>query len=384
MIYLDNAATSWPKPEVVYQAMDDFNRNTGASPGRSGHKLSIAAGRIIYEAREALSEVFGVNDPLRIIFTSNATEALNIAIKGIIRTGDHVVTTSMEHNSVMRPLQAVKGRGAEITIVNCSQEGFLEAKAVERAIRKNTRLIILNHASNVVGTLLPIADVGYIAHHYGILFLVDAAQTAGHIPLDVQRMNIDLLAFAGHKGLYGPQGTGGFYLREGVELILEPLKQGGTGSRSESEYQPDFLPDKYESGTPNTVGIAGLAAGTRFLLSQDIANVQEKERELTRIIIEELERIPDVIVYGSRDANKQVAVISFNISSLAPSEVVMRLDYDYDIMCRPGLHCAPFAHKTIGTFPQGTVRLSPGYFSSEEDLVGTIKAIRSIAQCQSK
>jgi len=379
MIYLDNAATSWPKPEAVYQAMDNFMRYIGASPGRSAHRLSIEAGRIIYETRESLAQLFGTDDPMHIIFTSNATEALNLALRGILHPGDHVITSSMEHNSVMRPLRAMERKGVEITVVNCSPEGFLDSQDIERAIKPNTKLITLNHASNVVGTILPVAEVGQIARHHDVLFMVDAAQTVGCYPIDVETMNIDLLAFSGHKGLYGPQGVGGLYLRKGMEQRIEPLTYGGTGSHSEYEYQPDFLPDKYESGTPNTVGLAGLGAGVRFVLSQGVSSMQRKEETLTQLLLQGLKAIPRVTVYGDSDTRRQVAVVSFNISGLTPSEVAMQLEEGYQIMCRAGLHCSPAAHKTMGTFPQGTIRLSPGHFTSPEDIEITLEAVQEIA-----
>jgi cysteine desulfurase family protein len=329
MIYMDNAATSWPKPESVYQAMDDFMRHIGGNPGRSGHQLSIESGRLIYQAREALAQLFRIDDPLRIIFTNNATEALNLVINGMLHRGDHVITSSMEHNSVMRPLRALEEKGIELTVVACSPEGFLEPKEVERAIRQNTKLIILNHASNVVGTLLPVAEVGELARRHGVLFCVDAAQTAGAYPIDVKATSLDLLAFSGHKSLYGPQGTGGLYIGKGVESRLEPLTRGGTGSYSEYEQQPDFLPDKYESGTANTVGLAGLGAGVHFVLSHGVTNLRSKEEAATRLLIEGLKGIPGVIIYGSGDARKQIAVLSFNIKDLASAEVAMQLEEEY-------------------------------------------------------
>ncbi|MCL0073326.1 aminotransferase class V-fold PLP-dependent enzyme [Dehalococcoidia bacterium] len=379
MIYLDNAATSWPKPEAVYQAMDGFMCQVGASPGRSGHRLSIEAGRVVYETRESLARLFNIDDPLRIIFTSNATEALNVAINGVLRPGDHAITSSMEHNSVMRPLRALQERGVELTVVSCSKEGFLDPGGIEKAIKPNTRLIVLNHASNVVGTLLPVIEVGAIARRHGVLFCIDAAQSAGAYPLDVSFMKVDLLAFTGHKSLYGPQGTGGLYIRQGVEDVVEPLMRGGTGSRSDSEHQPDFLPDKYESGTPNTVGLAGLGAGVQFVLSRGVNALREKEEKLMYLLIEGLGAIPGVTLYGSGDAREQVAVLSFNIAGIASSEVAMRLEEEYDILCRPGLQCAPIAHKTLGTFPGGTVRVSPGYFTTEYEVDIVLRAIRNIA-----
>ena len=380
MIYLDNAATSWPKPEAVYQAMDSLMRNTGASPGRSGHLLSITAARIIYETREAVAQLFGVHDPAHIVFTSNATEALNLAIKGLLHIGDHAVTTSLEHNSVMRPLRALEKKGIEVSVVNCSANGSLDPGDIERAIRPYTRLIVLSHASNVVGTFLPVAEVGRIAREHEVPLLVDAAQSAGCYPIDFEAMKIDLLAFSGHKSLYGPQGTGALCIREGIESLLEPLKYGGTGSYSEYEHQPEFLPDKYESGTPNTVGLAGLGAGVRFVMQEGLSNIREKEERLTKLLMDGLTTIPGVDIYGNPHPGDRVAIVSFNLSGLTPSEVALQLEEDFRIMCRPGLHCSPVAHKTLGTFPQGSVRLSPGHFNSVHDIERTVEAVRQIAR----
>jgi cysteine desulfurase family protein len=379
VIYLDNAASSWPKPDATWQAMEHFMRHIGANPGRSGHRLSIEAGRILMDAREALAELFHVEDPLRICFTSNATESLNLAICGILQRGDHCITTSMEHNSVMRPLRALERQGLEVTAVPCSFQGELDPREIEKAIKKKTNLIVITHASNVTGTLMPISEIGKIAKEHGIFFCIDAAQTAGACPIDVKRMRIDLLAFTGHKALYGPPGTGGLYIREGLEENIEALTRGGTGSRSEFQEQPDFMPDKYESGTPNTVGVAGLGAGVRFILEQGIALIRAKEQALTRLLIEGLQSISGVCVYGSGDPERQIAICSFNIRDLLPSEITMVLDEEFQIMSRPGLHCAPAAHQTIGTVPQGTVRLSAGSFTTEEEIALALKAIEKIA-----
>ena len=380
MIYLDNAATSWPKPEAVYQAMDSFMRHTGASPGRSGHLLSVAAARIIYETREALCQLFGIGEPSHLVFTSNATEALNLAIKGLLHPGDHVIASSMEHNSVIRPLRALERGGVGVTLAGCASDGSLDPDEIKQAIRPNTKLIVLNHASNVVGTVLPVAEAGRIARDHNVILLVDASQSAGCFPIDVEVMNIDLLAFSGHKSLFGPQGTGGLYIRQGIESRLEPLKYGGTGSYSEHENQPDFLPDKYESGTPNTVGLAGLGAGVRFVLQQGLDNIRKKEEKLTMLLLDGLAAIPGISCYGCMNPADRVAVVSFNVSGLAPSEVALQLEEDWRIMCRPGLHCSPVAHKTLRTFPQGSVRLSPGHFNSLQDIEKTIEAVRQIAR----
>lgn len=380
MIYLDNAATSWPKPEAVYQAMDSLMRNTGASPGRSGHLMSLTAARIVHETREALCEFFGIADPSHLIFTSNATESLNLAIKGLLRPGDHVVTSSMEHNSVMRPLRSLEKAGVEVTVVPCAPDGSLDPGEVERALRPSTRLIVLTHASNVVGTVLPVAAVGAMARGRGVPLLVDAAQTAGGYPIDVEAMNIDLLAFSGHKGLLGPQGTGCLYIRPGLESWLEPLKHGGTGSYSEHESQPAFLPDKYESGTPNTVGLAGLGAGVRFIMREGLDGIRQKEQKLTGLLLTRLAAIPGVACYGNGDPGERVAIVSFNISGMSASDVALQLEENFRIMCRPGLHCSPSAHRTLGTFPQGAVRLSPGHFHSVLDIEKTLEAVRQIAR----
>ncbi len=380
MIYLDNAATSWPKPEAVYQAMDSLMRYTGASPGRSGHLMSLTAARMIHEAREALCEFFGIADASHLVFTSNATEALNLAIKGLLRPGGHVVTSSIEHNSVMRPLRALEKNGVQVSVAKCAGDGTLDPREIERAIRPETSLIVLSHASNVVGTLLPVAAVGGIARGRGIPLLVDAAQSAGCYPIDVEAMHIDLLAFSGHKSLLGPQGTGGLYIRPGLESRLEPLKHGGTGSYSEHESQPDFLPDKYESGTPNTVGLAGLGAGVRFIMREGLDGIREKEQKLTGLLLRGLAAIPGVTCYGNGGPAERVAIVSFNISGVPSSEVALRLEEDFRIMCRPGLHCSPSAHRTLGTFPQGSVRLSPGHFHSVLDIEKTLEAVRQIAR----
>ena len=379
MIYLDNAATSWPKPLGVLEAMIHFMQEVGANPGRSGHRLSVEAGRIVYETREALAELFHIEDPLRIVFTLNVTEALNLALYGILRPGDHVLTSSMEHNSVMRPLRALERAGVELTVVTCSPQGFLDPAEVEAAIRPNTTMVVLNHASNVTGSLLPVAEAGRICRQHNLLLLVDAAQTAGAYPIDVEADGIDLLGFTGHKALYGPMGTGGLYIGPRVDLErFEPLIRGGTGSRSELEEQPDFLPDMCESGTVNAIGLAGLAAGVRWVLEQRVEKIRRYEEELTAQLIGGLKSIPGVTLYGGHDAARQTATVSFNIAGLEPSEVGLRLDEEYGLLCRVGLHCAPAAHKTIGTFPRGTVRFGLSYFNTREEIETAVRAVHQL------
>jgi cysteine desulfurase family protein len=380
-IYFDNAATSWPKPPVVAEAMTHFLAEVGANPGRSGHCMAVESSRIVYAAREAVAELFNAPDPLCVVFGANVTEALNLALRGFLRPGDHVVTSSMEHNSVMRPLRALEREGLQLTVVRCSPQGYLDPAKVEAAILPNTSMIVLNHASNVVGTLLPVAETARIARRHGLLLLVDAAQTAGAYPIDVAADGIELLAFTGHKSLYGPMGTGGLVIGERVDLTrLEPLKRGGTGSRSEWEEQPDFLPDMCESGTPNTVGLAGLEAGLRWVLERGVEAIRAHETELTKRLIEGLGDIPGVTMYGGLDAVRQTATVSFNITGVEPSEAGLRLDDEYGIMCRVGLHCAPAAHKTLGTFPRGTIRFGLGAFNSPEEVDVALEAVADLAR----
>jgi cysteine desulfurase family protein len=383
MVYFDNAATTWPKPPEVAEAMVHFLDEVGANPGRAAHHRAVESGRIVYDAREAVAELFNVPDPLRVVFGANVTEALNLALRGYLRPGDHVITSGMEHNSVMRPLRNLErspqgSEGVELTVVGCSPEGFLDPADVEAAIRPNTVMIVLNHASNVVGTLLPVAEAGRIAREHDLLLLVDAAQTGGAYPVDVQADQIDLLGFTGHKSLHGPMGTGGLVIGQRVDVKrLRPLARGGTGSNSELEEQPDFLPDMCESGTPNAVGLAGLGAGVRWVLERGVDRIRAHEVGMTQRLIDGLSALPDVTVYGGHDAERQTATVSFNIARMAPSEAGLRLDEDYGIMCRVGLHCAPAAHKTIGTFPDGTVRFGLSAFNT---LAQVEEALEAVAQ----
>jgi cysteine desulfurase family protein len=381
MIYLDNAATSWPKPQEVSDAVLHYMRDVGGSPGRSGHRLSIAAARIVYDTRELLASLFNVPDPLSITLCANATTAINQVLYGFLHPGDHVVTTSMEHNAVMRPLRHLQSLGVEVTVVACAPDGRLDARHMESAIRADTKLVVMNHASNVVGTILPVAEVGAITVHRGIPFLVDAAQTAGVCAIDCQAMNIDLLAFTGHKALFGPQGTGGLWVGSRIDTArLLPLTRGGTGSQSELEEQPGFLPDRYESGTSNTPGIAGLGASVRYVLEHGVPHIRRHEQELTAQLIQGLKAIPGVQVYGTGDARLQTATVSFNLSGMEPSDVALRLDDDFGVLCRPGLQCAPSAHRTLGTFPHGTVRFGLSYLNSVQDVCSAVEAVAQVAR----
>jgi cysteine desulfurase family protein len=381
ILYLDNAATSWPKPEAVTDAMTRFVREMGANPGRSGHRLSVEAGRTVFSAREAVCDLFDAPDPLRVCFTHNVTEALNLALKGLLRPGNHVITSSVEHNSMMRPLRALEKEGVELTVVPCSPEGVLDPRQVEEAIQPNTKIIAMTHASNVMGTILPVTEVGAIARRRGPLFLLDAAATAGVTPIRMDEVGIDLLAFTGHKAMLGPTGTGGLVVGDRVELeAFRPLKQGGTGSRSELEEQPEFLPDHFESGTLNAMGLAGLEAGIRWVLDRGLDTIRAHHKSLCRDLLEGLRGIAGVTVYGTGDAGRQTSTVSIGLKGLSPSEAGLMLDEEYGILCRVGLHCAPAAHRTMGTLPRGTIRFAPGVFTTQKDVQAVLNAVAQLAR----
>ena len=370
MIYLDNAATTFPKPEAVYDAMMDCMKNYCANPGRAGHKLAMKAAREIYDTRENIAKLFNIDNPMNIVFTNNATDSLNLAIKGVVSSGDHIITTSMEHNSVIRPIKALEKVGVE-------KDGFLDLNDLEKAIKPNTKLIVTTHASNVCGTLIDIKAISEIAKFHNILYLVDASQTAGVYNIDLKEISADMLAAPGHKGLLGPQGTGILYIREGLNLNI--LKEGGTGSKSEDLFQPELLPDKYESGTHNTPGIVGLNEGVKFIFKEGIDKIKEHEEELCRYMLERLEEIPNIKIYGPKDATKRASVITINIGNMDSGEITFLLDSEYDIATRSGIHCAPLAHQTLGTLEQGAVRFSIGYFNTKEEIDKSIEALKKIS-----
>lgn len=381
MIYLDNASTSWPKPQAVGSAMLRFLRSVGANPGRSGHHLANEAERIRLDAREAVAELFGLRDPLRVVFTLNGTAALNLVIRGLLPAGSHVVTTGIEHNAVMRPLRAAEQRGVTVTVAPCAADGGLTADAIAAHLREDTRLVIVNHASNVCGTVLPIREIAAAAHTRGVPVLVDATQTGGCWPLDVEADGIDLLAFTGHKGLLGPTGTGGLVIHPRFDVrALPPLTVGGTGSRSEHEFQPDFLPDRFEAGTPNIVGLAGLVAGVRYVLERGVAQIRAHEQQLTRKLLDGLGAVPGVRVFGPQDPERQTAVVSFTLAGWSVAQVAARLEEEYGVLCRPGLHCAPRAHRTLGTFPAGTVRFAPGPYTMVAEIERAVAAVAALAR----
>ena len=379
VIYLDNAATSWPKPESVYQTMDEFLRRKGGNPGRGGHSMAAAAKETVEETRMLLARLINAPEMNRVIFALNCTDALNLGLKGLLRPGDHVITSCIGHNSLVRPMRKLEKQGVRITrLPPLVETRVVSAKDIEEAITENTKLVVLTHASNVTGVIQPVADYGAIARRHNLVFMVDAAQTAGNYPIDVEASNIDLLAFSGHKGLLGPPGTGVLYV--GHRVDLDSLREGGTGSYSEQEEQPVTLPDRYESGTLNSVGISGLGAGLKYIFKEGLERIRTHEQYLIDRLIDGLSNIPGLILYTARDRSKQAPVISCNIEGYEPGEVGTILDQAFDIKVRTGLHCAPAAHRTLGTYPLGTIRLSPGYFNTEEEIALTLQAVKKIVR----
>lgn len=379
VVYLDNAASSWPKPPEVAEAMKECIELYAANPGRGGHRMAMEASRYLLTARKRIARLFHIPNANDVLFYMNTTMALNQAIKGFLKTGDHVICTSIEHNSVRRPLEYLKREGLiDVSYAHNEPDGSLNPVEIEQLIQPNTRLIVAAHASNLLGTILPVEEIGVIAKDRGIVFLVDAAQTAGVYPIDVTQMNIDMMAFPGHKGLLGPQGTGGLYVRSDLDLV--PFIHGGTGSQSEAKDQPSTRPDRYESGTPNTVGIAGLSAAIEYILQVGVDRIREKEIILTGRMVDGLSSIPAVAIYGPIERERRVGVVAFNIKGLDPNETASILDQHYGIAVRAGFHCTPLGHLTAGTDQYGAVRASISYHSSEKDIDIFLEAIKEIAQ----
>ena len=380
-IYFDNAATSNPKPKVVIEAVQNYLKNICASPGRGGYALGLEAGRIIFEAREKIRHLFNGPSEENIIFTPNVTYALNFALLGILKPGDHVITTSMEHNSVIRPLRLLeKNRNVEISIVKCNKKGELDPSDIIKEIKPSTKAIVFTHASNVSGTILPVESLPEFKNHTDAFIILDAAQTAGVIDIDFEKSGLDFLGFTGHKALYGPPGTGGLVMSRRAGKAIMPTICGGTGSRSDMEFQPDFTPDKMEAGTPNTAGIAGLSAGLDFINENGVDKIHKHEMKLTKIFIDGLKQIPKVKIYGPDEIEKRVSTVSITIDDSDMGELAFRLDVEYGIMIRSGLHCSPLGHKTLGTFPEGTLRFSFGYFNTEEEVEYGLNVIKELAQ----
>jgi cysteine desulfurase family protein len=380
-IYLDSAATSFPKPPSVYAAVDDYNRRLGAAIGRGAYRATIEGTAIVQRCRKKLADLLGAESPERVVLTFNCTDSLNLALHGLLRPGDHAITSVVDHNSVQRPLTELhRGLGIEVSRVGADSTGMVEPAEFRRAVRPQTKLIALIHASNVTGTIQPVADVGKIAHEAGALFLVDAAQTAGHLPIDLRELPIDLLAGPGHKGLLGPLGTGFLYIRPGVEARLSSFRQGGTGTQSEEDVQPDSLPDKYESGNHNAPGLVGLEAALTWLLERGVSAVHDQSCGLTRQLLAGLGAIPGLRLFGPPPEHDRVGVVSLTIDGQEPQEVAAILDETFGIETRAGLHCAPGAHRAIGSFATGgTVRLSVGPFTTPDDVSAAVDALQQIA-----
>jgi cysteine desulfurase family protein len=376
-IYLDNAATSHPKPESVYCAIEHTMREIGVGPGRGSHRRGLDATRLVFAAREEAARLIGTDDSSRIVFTHSATEALNLAVAGLLKAGDHVVTTSMEHNSLARPLYRAEQQGVEVTRVTCGPDGLVNLEALAAALCAGTRLVAFAHVSNVTGTIQPVGEICNLARRAGALVLLDAAQSAGSIPIDVHALGIDLLAAPGHKGLYGPTGTGFLYVGEGVDL--NPLMTGGTGGSSAGPEQPAEMPERFESGTPNVSGIAGLKAGLEFIREVGVEAIRSHEAALCARLRDGLSSLPGLRLYGPADPAARGSVVSLTMDGIDPAQIGYSLDQEFGIEVRVGLHCAPGAHRTIGTFPAGTVRISPGYFNTEKDVEMLLSALHVIA-----
>lgn len=377
--YLDNASTTFPKPACVWEAAKDYIEKVGANPGRSGNFLARRAETIVHDCRERLGLLFNAKDLDNIALTFNATHALNTIIKGTLEQGDHVIITNFEHNSVIRPVEKLKRNGViEYDLVESNDKGLFNISDFESAIKPNTKLVIVNHASNVLGVLTPIAEIIKLAHKHDVKVLVDASQTAGLIDINVEKLDVDYLVFTGHKALLGASGTGGFYAKDPYPIAT--LMEGGSGSNSQSPVHPGILPDKFEAGTMNYLGIAGLAASLKMILDKGIASTYSAEIELTEYLLAKLSVVNGITIYGTTDINLKVPVVSFNIAGMTASEVATILDSDYKIMVRPGLQCAPLVHKTIGTAMNGTVRISIGATNTKKDIDLLIDALTKIVK----
>ncbi len=384
LIYLDSGATTFPKPEEVYVTMDKFFRCCGVNPGRSGYDLCMVAGSMVEETRKLLTTFFNGTDPNRLIFGYNATDALNLAIFGLLKEGDHAITSNVEHNSVLRPLYHLcKHGGVEVDHVPFDGQGFVDPDEFAHRFKKNTKLVAINHASNVIGTIQPIGEIGKLCRERGITLLVDTAQSAGKIPVDMQEMSIDVLAFTGHKSLMGPMGIGGLYVREGVDI--RHTRAGGTGVRSAVRTHLDEYPYRLEYGTPNLLGIAGLNAGVKWLLKEGISKIHGRESELLRMLRDGLREIDGVTLYCQDDLDNHIGILLFNVEGLEAMDTGTMLDVDYSITCRTGLHCAPLVHKQLGTDKiHGSVRFGIGPFNTTEDIQAAIKAVGEIARIRQK
>ncbi len=379
MIYLDNASTSWPKPESVYVAMDDFARNHAGNPGPTGHRMARSSAEQIDVCRRRVADLLNAESPDRVVLTMNTTDALNIALKGFLREDDHVITSRTEHNSMLRPLASMAEDGfVSLDRAVTSGDGTVDPEEIRRLIRKETRLIAMTHCSNVIGAVHPIRDYARIAREEGIRIVIDAAQTMGVIPIDVQEMGLDMVAFPGQKNLFGPMGTGALYVRDGIHL--SPFRVGASGPNAREECQPEEMPFRLEAGTQNAHGFSGLAEGIRFVQETGVEKIGAHESKMALLFIGMVKEIPGVCVYSGRNPDIQIGPVSLTIDGKEPAAVGSLMDKKYGIACRPGLHCAPGTHEFLGTLPRGTVRFSFGWFNTEEEVETAAKALREICE----
>ncbi len=377
IIFLDNGATSYPKPEEVYRFMDYFYRNFGVNPGRSGYDLCLEAGDMVENTRKTLNEFFNGHDPNRLCFTYNSTDALNLAIFGLLEPGQHAITTTIEHNSVLRPLYHLSLQGVEVDYVPFDSRGFVDPDDIRKKIKKNTRLVVVNHASNVIGTVQPVKEIGRVCHEHGVLFVIDASQSAGKVPIDMKEMNIDVVCFTGHKSLLGPTGIGGLSVAEGVDIRI--TRAGGTGVRSAQRTHLEEYPYRLEYGTPNVLGIAGLQAGVKWIQEKGLDNIHHHEMKLTEMLVSGLKKIDGVTLYCQDDLTDHISVVAFNVDGMEAQDVGIMLDADYNIACRTGLHCAPLVHEQLGTDRiKGAVRFGIGPFNTEDHIRTAIQAVKEI------
>ena len=376
MTYFDNAATTMRKPAEVVEAVTEALCTMG-NAGRGVHNAALDASRVIFDTRTALAEFFHAENPKQIVFTMNSTEALNIAIKGILESGDHVITTALEHNSVLRPLYEMENQGVMLSIVSADEQGNICYEDFEKFIKSNTKAIVCTHGSNLTGNVLDIERIGKIAKKHGILFVVDASQTAGVFPIDVQKFHIDILCFTGHKGLLGPQGTGGMYVREGV--FVKPLLSGGSGVQTYSKSHPVQMPTALEAGTLNAHGLAGLRAAVGYLNKIGIDEIRKQEQELMWYFYHNIKEIPGITVYGDFSGKERCAIVTLNVRDYDSSEVSDALFMDYGISTRPGAHCAPLMHEALGTIEQGAVRFSFSHYNSMDEIEIAINALKELA-----
>ena len=379
-LYLDNGATAFPKAPGVAESMSNYLLNVGCNVNRGAYKGSFEAENIIFETRELICELFNYNKVENVIFTKNITESLNVLIKGLVKTGDHVIVSSMEHNAVTRPLNSLVKIGVEFTKVPCNKLGELNPEDLLEYIKPNTKAVVMTHASNVCGTILDLKRVGSICKENGLYFIIDTAQTAGFLDIDYKDIGADAIAFTGHKGLLGPQGIGGFIVNDDMLTVLDTFIEGGTGSLSDKEIQPEYMPDKFEAGTLNIPGVYGLNASLRYILKEKVKTIREKELLLVNHFIEEISNIQEVKTIGKKDLKDRTGVVSIDVPHMDNAEVSYNLYNDFGIMTRCGLHCAPSAHKTLGTFPKGTVRFSFSHFNTIEDVNYAVDAINKIVK----